>query len=187
MNKDKVLVLFSGGADSVLLIELAERLYPNPPFALMIDYNQFHKEELNKAKEYLKTKLVSNKVVNISNLDIDSALTGKGTKGLYKNVSQYYIPGRNSIFLSIAFSVAESMGIDKIWIGCDWSDRQGEFPDCSQEFIYKLNDLFKISGSYPISVEAPLLGFSKELVLSLLDKFFNVDMTSIYSGYGEHT
>jgi 7-cyano-7-deazaguanine synthase len=112
-------------------------------------------------------------------------LTGDGTKGTYEGVSIYNIPARNTIFLSIAAGIAESMKIDKIWIGADMSDFYHLFPDCTQVYIGKINELFKIAFSYPIFVEAPLIGFSKETVLKLLE-LAGVRKEDFYSGYGEH-
>jgi 7-cyano-7-deazaguanine synthase len=135
------------------------------------------------AQNQLNARQISYQIIEIKNLNVDSALTGTGEKGKYQNVSIYNVPGRNSIFLSLALSIAESKGIDTIWYGADFSDRLNLFPDCSQEYIYKINKLFEVAGSKPIKVEAPLLGMTKEFVMELL-AYFNIKKEDLFSGYG---
>ena len=184
MDKDLV-ILYSGGADSMLMLKLALDL-GKEPLAVLIDYGQVHIEELEFAKKQLKKLKVDYQNVKISGLDIDSGLTGNAIKGQYENVSIYNVPARNSMFLTIAAGIAESNQIKEIWIGCDMSDFYGEFPDCKQEYIGMINKLFKIAFTYPIIVEAPLLGMTKEMVLSILKNHFDISESGIYSGYGEH-
>ncbi len=95
------------------------------------------------------------------------------------------MPARNSIFLTIAAGIAESKGLNEIWIGCDMSDFYGEFPDCKQEYIGKMNEVFKIAFSYPIKIIAPLLGLEKEIILEILHKSFDIKEENLYSGYKE--
>lgn len=186
---ERVLILYSGGSDSRLLLEFAKRTNCEIG-CVLVDYSQLHVKELEVAKEQLKglndlsNQSINVYEVNISGLNVDSALTGNGEKGKFEGVHSHHVPGRNSMFLSIAFSIAESKGYDKIWIGCDWSDRINLFPDCYQEFLVKMRETFKIAGVKPIELEAPLMGISKELVFKLLDSY-DIDLKSLYSGYGE--
>lgn len=183
-NSDKVLILYSGGADSRLLLEIALTLRKNVR-CLVVDYGQLHSGELEVAKKHLDDKYVTYDYVTIQGLNINSALTGHGIKGQYKGVSEFNIPGRNSILLSLAFSIAESNDIKEIWYGADMSDYYNSFPDCYQLYVDKINELFEVAGSMKISVVAPLLGISKEMVFELLEKVFNVNKTNLFSGYGE--
>jgi len=185
MNDENIVILFSGGADSVLLLEIAKKINLKP-FCLLIDYGQKHIKELDFARDYLAEQNIRYRVIDIVGLNVDSGLTGDGEKGKYEGVSIYHVPGRNTIFLSLAFSVAESEGISEIWYGPDFSDRTALFPDCYQDYVVKVNELFKIAGSKPISVCAPLLGFTKEMVLKTLDSF-GVDRNKLFSGYGAFT
>ena len=54
-----------------------------------------------------------------------------------------YVPGRNTIFISIAFSIAENLGINMIWHGADYTDRLNFFPDCYQEYFVAFNELLQ--------------------------------------------
>lgn len=177
-----VLILYSGGADSRLMLELASKMNYNIN-CLLIDYGQLHKEELQVALEQLRKCHQSSQIVKIDGLNVNSGLTGDGVKNDTGEVHEMHVPGRNSIFLSIAFSIAEYNNIDTIWIGCDWSDRLNLFPDCYQEYIVRINKLFEIAGPKPIKVEAPLMGLSKENILKLLN-FYGISTDDIYSGYG---
>jgi 7-cyano-7-deazaguanine synthase len=185
MNDEKIVILFSGGADSVLLLEIAKRMNLRP-FCLMINYGQAHVEELVFAQKYLTEQNIRYQVVAITGLNVDSGLTGDGEKGRYEGASIYYVPGRNTIFLSLAFSIAESRGISEVWYGPDFSDRVGLFPDCYQEYVVKMNEVFKVAGSKLITIYAPLLGLTKEMVLKMLDSF-GVDRSKLFSGYGAFT
>jgi|GEM_PF-1533065 len=179
-NLDLV-ILFSGGADSILLAQLAKDLGKNPLFVL-IDYEQLHREELEYAQRYLKKNCLPYRVVMLHNLGITSGLTGSGVKGRFEGVHTMHVPSRNLMFISIAASIAEDLGIDTIWHGADWSDYLNEFPDCKQEWFGRVNKVLQINGPKPIKIEAPLLGFSKENVLKLLDGCVNPD--EMFSGYG---
>ena len=180
---EKVLVLFSGGADSTLLLELAKRI-KKEVFALLIDYGQLHRKELIYAADYCKINDIPYNVVSLTGLSAQSALTGSGERGKYEGVSEWHVPGRNSMFLSIALSEAESRGITEIWYGPDYSDREHLFPDCYQEYVYRVNQLFEVAGVRPVKVYAPTLGMTKEMVLSLLESF-GVPKDQLFSGYGE--
>ena len=180
---EKVLVLFSGGADSTLLLKLAERM-EKEVFALLIDYGQLHKQELIYAVEYCKANKIEYNTVSLQGLSAQSALTGSGERGKYEGVSEWHVPGRNTMFLSIAFSEAESKEITEVWYGPDWSDREHLFPDCYQEYIYRMGKVFEVAGVRPVKLYAPTLGMTKEMVLSLLESF-GVSKDQLFSGYGE--
>ncbi len=188
-NKTKsinnLIILYSGGSDSRLLLELATKMYYSP-MCILIDYNQKHRMELIKAKQTLMNKKIKFESIKLQNFNVRSALTTK-EKGLYgNNVSQYNVPNRNMILLSIAVSYAENLGINKVWYGADFSDRLGFFPDCYQEYVVKMNDILNDVTSFPIKIEAPLLGMSKEMVFNMLTSY-NINDTEYFSGYGKLT
>jgi len=179
-----LIILFSGGADSAMLHDLAISSKRHPIY-LMIDYEQLHKEELQYAKrllEYCKS-IQHSQTVKIQNLKINSGLTGDGEVNQYNNVHPFHVPSRNLMFISIAASIAEANNIDTIWYGADLSDRENLFPDCYQEWIIKVNELLKINGSKPIKLEAPLIGMTKDSILQYL-KSRGYREEIIFSGYG---
>jgi len=178
-----LVILYSGGADSRLMLEAAKELDLNP-YCLMIDYEQLHPQELQFAKSHLEKAMVDHQTVKISGLNINSGLTGNGVKDETGEVHEMHVAGRNTMFLSIAFSIAESKGINMIWLGSDWDDRLNLFPDCYQEYIVTMNEVFKLAGPKPISVQAPLTGLSKENIIKMLKKR-GIGEHEIFSGYGD--
>jgi len=183
VNKEKVAILFSGGSDSTLLLKFAEALNYDVT-AVLIDYGQLHVEELAYAVKYCGDNNIQYKKITLSGYDVKSGLT-TGEKGLYENVHQSNVPARNSIMLSLAAGIAESIGASKVQIGCDMDDYYGKFPDCMQHYIGQLNNVFKIAFNKPIIIEAPLLGFSKKMVLDILEKLYNIKAEDLYTGYRE--
>jgi len=186
---ENIIILYSGGADSRLMLEFALQASLKP-HGLLIDYGQLHKEELDFAAEQLNKLDVPFTQGNVGFMfpstrrNLRSGLTS-GVKDETGVVHEMHVPGRNSMFLSMAFSVAEDLGIETIWIGADWSDRLNLFPDCYQEYLIRMNEVFQVAGPHPISIEAPIMGFTKDMVMILLKKF-GIDEKELYSGYGEY-
>jgi len=184
MSNENIVMLYSGGADSMLMLQLA-LMAGKIPYCVLIDYGQKHIKELEYAKSQLENLDVRYQVVKVDGLNVDSGLTGGLEEGRWGNVHSMNVPGRNTIFIGLAISVAENMGIDEVWYGPDYSDRINLFPDCYQEYVVKMNEVLAISGVKPIKLVAPLLGMSKELILEILEKTFKVKLTDIHSGYDE--
>lgn len=182
---EDLVLLYSGGADSTLLLKMAQSM-ERKVFAVMIDYGQLHIKELEFANEYLKKHSIPNMTIKIDGYNVNSALTGSGEKGIYEGVHEMNVPARNSIFLSLAAGVAESKGITEIWFGANWEDYEHLFPDCYQSFVGKINEVFAISGVRPIKVYAPLLGMQKYMIKKLMN-VYEIRDEDIYSGYGEFT
>jgi 7-cyano-7-deazaguanine synthase len=182
-EKYDIVILFSGGADSVLMLEMALSM-GKTPYCVLINYEQLHIEEIEVANDYLNKKQIDHRIVEINGLGVNSGLTGHGVQGTYKGVHKMHVPSRNLMFVGIAASIAESKEIDTVWYGADWSDYINEFPDCKQEWFGRLNKVLEINGSAEIKLEAPLSGLSKENILCLLESA-GVDLNKIFSGYGD--
>ncbi len=183
-NKSNLVILYSGGADSNLLLQLAFQA-EKKPYCILIDYGQKHVEELLYGQKQLEMLQIKYHTIRIEGLNIDSGLTGSLEKDRWDNVNSMNVPGRNSMLLSIALGVAENYEIDEIWYGADYSDRLNKFPDCYQEYVVKINELSKISGVKPIKIVAPLLGMPKELILDILKNQYNITQADMYSGYDQ--
>ncbi|MDX1699410.1 MAG: 7-cyano-7-deazaguanine synthase [Melioribacteraceae bacterium] len=178
-----VVILFSGGADSMLMLEMALEGGLNP-YCVMIDYEQLHKEELEVASKFLVNRNIPYQIVKLHGLNLSSGLTGDGDKGRFDGVHEMHVPSRNMMFVGIAASIAENMGCERIWYGADLSDFFNQFPDCMQHWVASMNMTLKINGPKPINLEAPLLGLTKETILQLLKKRgFSEDQ--FFSGYGD--
>jgi 7-cyano-7-deazaguanine synthase len=183
--KQKMIVmLYSGGADSALMVRLAQ-MSGRQPHCVLIDYGQKHIQELDYAVKQLNGLGISWQLVRIKDLNVNSGLTGDLSEERWENVHAMNVPGRNTIFIGLAISIAENMGVDEVWYGPDYSDRINLFPDCYQEYVVKMNEVLAISGVRPIKLVAPLLGMSKELILEMLENFWDVKADELHSGYEE--
>jgi len=181
-----IVMLYSGGADSMLMLKLSQ-MAGKIPYCVLIDYGQKHVKELEYAMDQLKSESIEigYQIIKVENLNIDSGLTGDKIEARWDNVHAMNVPGRNTIFIGLATSVAENMGIDEVWYGPDYSDRINLFPDCYQEYVVKMNEVLAVSGVKPIKLVAPLLGMSKELILEILKNSFDIQLVEMYSGYEE--
>lgn len=178
-----LVILFSGGADSILMLEMA-MFMGYTPHCILIDYEQLHIDELNTAKLYLQKAAITYRVVKLHGLQIQSGLTGTGVKGRFEGVHEMHVPSRNLMFVGIAASIAEDLNVDTVWYGADYSDYINAFPDCMQPWFGAVNKVLEINGPKPITLEAPLAGLTKENILRGLSHL-GVDEKSMYSGYGD--
>lgn len=181
-----LLILYSGGADSRLMLEIALRMH-RKPYCLLIDYGQLHKEELHFAASQLDKLKVPYQIVTIGGLLYESGLTGGGEQGTFGDkdqISIWHVPGRNTMFAGIALGVAENKRIEEVWHGADFSDRLNLFPDCYQEYVVKMNELYAIAGPSPVKYMAPLSGMTKEMILGMLEEY-GVPKEEVFSGYGD--
>ena len=182
MESKGIVMLYSGGADSLLMLKIALMSGRNP-HCVLIDYGQKHIEELEYAKRQLRNEGVTYQTISINGLNVDSGLTGGLTESRWDNVHAMNVPARNTIFIGLAMSIAENMGLEEVWYGPDYSDRINLFPDCYQEYVVKMNEVAEISGVRPIKIVAPLLGMSKELIKEMLYNMWGIRDEDMHSGY----
>jgi len=182
MKKQKTaVVLFSGGLDSTTCLYWAlKRGYKCT--ALNIFYGQRHSREMQSAKAIAKklgVKLIQVKL-NLPWLEKACSLVGKNHKipdepmSVIKNKSRIpstYVPARNLVFMSVAASLADSVGADAIIAGPNAIDYSG-YPDCRPQFYKPLAKAVKegtksgVSGA-PIEIVTPLLRLSKAQIVKL--------------------
>ena len=107
-----LVILFSGGAVSVLMVEMAKD-FGKVPLCVIIDYQQLHHDELHVAQKILRKKYgYPYRLVKLHDLAIQSGLTGAGQKSRFEGVHEMHVPSRNLMFVGIAASIAEDLGID---------------------------------------------------------------------------
>ena len=181
---EKVIILYSGGLDSTILLKgaLAMGLKPHCVF---IDYEQLHIDEKAAALKICHKLKVPVQVVKLHGLGITSKLTKPDKNKVKDNtISEWYVPARNLMFVSIVASIAESMGIENIWYGANYEDRINLFPDCTQEWVFEMNRLLEINSNFKVTLSAPLIGVSNTQ-LELIGNKFNINKSEIFSGYGK--
>ena len=192
-NKSAV-ILLSGGLDSSTVIGLAKaskaRIY-----GLSFDYGQRHKKELNSAIVIAKHfKIEEFKIIKLDlSLWGGSSLTDTKKDlpidGIQLNtIPNTYVPGRNTIFISVALSYAEAINADLIGLGVNALDYSG-YPDCRPDYIKKFQELANLANKRgreenPIKLWTPLIDLNKEDIIQLaFDNNVPLEKTwSCYSG-----
>jgi 7-cyano-7-deazaguanine synthase len=172
----KAIVLLSGGLDSATTLYYAiSKGYDVR--ALIFDYGQRHRREINAARAVAREAGAPCEVVKISFpwkgsalLDDSIRVPEKLSSG-QKGIPVTYVPARNIIFLSFAASFAEAVGARAIFIGANAVDYSG-YPDCRPEFFRafqrSLDQGLKTAVCQrPIRIEAPLLRLTKAGIVRL--------------------
>ena len=158
--------------------------------ALTVDYNQRHRVELHAATR-IATELADRHVVLLLDLRAfgGSALTSDiavPKDGVGEGIPVTYVPARNTIFLSYALALAETIGSRDIFIGANAIDYSG-YPDCRPEFIEAFETLANLGTKAGIEgahfhIHAPLIKFSKaEIIRKALE--LDLDLSLTHSCY----
>jgi len=134
-------ILLSGGLDSAVSAYIARDDMGKRAnlYGITIDYGQTHLKEIDCAVELGKSLDLLNHFFPVADLHgiSKSALTGEGEirqTGEAKDIPTTWVPQRNSIFLAMAFALAETVNADKIYTGFNQMDYSG-YPDCRQVYV----------------------------------------------------
>jgi 7-cyano-7-deazaguanine synthase len=165
------IVLLSGGLDSYTAAAIA-RAGGFRLFALTLRYGQRHCHELEAARAVARALGVQRHV----ELDVDLSVFGGSSLTTDAPVPKdrpldaggipsTYVPARNTVFLALALSWAESLGAADIFIGVNALDYSG-YPDCRPEFIEAFERLASLAtaqgvGGTRTRIHAPLQHLSK--------------------------
>jgi len=162
MKAPKAVILLSGGLDSATAA--AQAIADGYELiALSLHYGQRHDRELIAAKrvsEHLGIKEHFVVDVNLAQWG-GSALTDQAvdvpTDGVKPGVIPVtYVPGRNTVFLAIALSLAEAKGAEAIYLGINAVDYSG-YPDCRPEYLEAVQHLATLSSRAGLEGHAPKL------------------------------
>jgi len=135
----KAVILLSGGLDSTTCLAYAHN-QGFDCYALSFDYGQRHIAELNVAKLIASHFNAKHTIFKLKMIQFGaSALTDNQLEvpDYDENNSSIpitYVPARNTVFLSIALALAESLNAKDIFIGVSAIDYSG-YPDCRPEYI----------------------------------------------------
>ena len=178
----KAVVLLSGGLDSTTALYWA-KAKGYSPVALSVRYGQRHVKELSAARAIArKAKVVLHEVSFALPWLSSSSLTNRKLKlpdiALAKigvgPIPSTYVPGRNTIFLSLAASLADAVGAEAIVIGANALDYSG-YPDCRPPFLDVFSKVARLgtkrgSEGKGLKVLAPLLHLDKKGIVRLAAK-----------------
>lgn len=169
----KAIVLLSGGLDSTTVLYLAKSQGFDEIYALTFEYGQKHDKELKSAiavakaagvKEHKVINLLLNQWKGCSLTDSDLEI-GDGDINR-SDIPATYVPARNMVFLSVAASYADALGITDIFIGVSEVDYSG-YVDCREEFIKAMENAINLGTvlgaekKQKITLHAPFMHLTK--------------------------
>lgn len=172
MSQKKAIVLFSGGLDSATSAAIAIQAGYDT-IGLSFRYGQKHAKELLVAQKLAPKLGIKEHYI----LDVNLSLWGGSSLTDFKmeipedgvksnEIPSTYVPGRNTVFLAIALSLAEAKEAEAIYLGINAIDYSG-YPDCRPEYLKTFQALANLSSKVgvegkPPQLIAPLIELSKE-------------------------
>ena len=160
--RPRAIVLLSGGLDSATAAAQAQA-DGFDLIALSCRYGQRHSRELASAQRLAqRLGCLEHHVVDVNlNLwggssltDLDQALPQAGTdEGV---IPSTYVPGRNTVFIALALSLAEAKQAKAIYLGINAVDYSG-YPDCRPEYLAAYQSLASLSSKVALEGQAPEL------------------------------
>ena len=159
---NKAVVLLSGGLDSATTaaIAIADGY---EAIALSFNYGQRHEKELEAAKKIVEALKIKEHFITDINLSQwgGSSLTDKSmsipNEGVQTDlIPSTYVPGRNTVFIAIALSLAEAKNATAIYLGINAVDYSG-YPDCRPEYLAAYQQLANLSSKAGVEGNAPQL------------------------------
>lgn len=167
-----VVSVLSGGLDSTIMTYiLAVRYGPARVFALSYNYGQKQKIELQKAAQTCSYLGIPHKVLDLGILgeivkDVSANIGGSSVAmPTIKDVlgdpqPKTYVPFRNMILNSLAFSFAESNKASHVFTGLQVHDEYGYW-DTTQKFVDTMNAVASQNRTHKVSLVAPFSHLSK--------------------------
>ena len=171
MNQNTTIALLSGGLDSATAAAIAKEA-GQKVIGLSFDYGQRHRRELEAASDladYLEFNEHQVIKVNLACWGGSSLTDLKQTipvEGVIKGViPSTYVPGRNTVFISIGLSFAEARGANRLVLGINAMDYSG-YPDCRADYLETFQKLANLSSKagregHGIKLWAPLIHWEK--------------------------
>ncbi len=194
MSKPKAVVLLSGGLDSATTAAIAQR-DGYEVIAISFRYGQRHERELKAASQIVQALAIADHYVVEVNLSQwgGSSLTDPSLAipqdGIDPSIiPSTYVPGRNTVFIAIALSLAEAKEATAIYLGINAVDYSG-YPDCRPDYLAAYQALANLSSKVgvegkPIQLVAPLVTSTKvDIVKQAITLGVPIELTwSCYQG-----
>lgn len=158
----QAIVLLSGGLDSATAAAIAKQ-DGYQIIALSCRYGQRHQRELEAAQKIAPILDIKEHYIIDVNLSLwgGSALTDQQInipqEGIQENVIPItYVPGRNTVFIALALSLAEAKQAQAIYLGINAVDYSG-YPDCRPQYLEAYQKLANLSSKVGIEGQPPQL------------------------------
>jgi 7-cyano-7-deazaguanine synthase len=184
----KVIVLCSGGMDSVAALYWAHRNHAVVAVA-SFDYGSKHNHrEIPFAAEHAGRLGLRHEVIRLDFVDrlFASNLLRSGgdvPDGHYaaENMKQTVVPFRNAIMLSIACGFGESVGAEGLVIAAHTGDHT-IYPDCREDFMQAMADAMRLGTYAGIQLLRPFIALTKAQIAAEGAKL-GVDFARTWSCY----
>jgi 7-cyano-7-deazaguanine synthase len=173
-NPRYAVVLLSGGLDSATVLAIAQS-EGFAPVALSFNYGQRHAAELEAARRTAASRgVIRHHIVEFDLRGFGgSALTSStavpkrdAVEEIGGEIPITYVPARNTIFLSFALALAETIPTGDIFLGVNALDYSG-YPDCRPEYLEAFQRLASLAtkagveGTQRFRLHAPLVQLTK--------------------------
>jgi len=174
----KAVVLLSGGIDSSTCAAIAAS-EGFEIYALTFAYGQRHEIEIKSAQKIAASLWVrEHKIITIDTdifrnnsltCDIDVPKNRADT-----DIPNTYVPARNTLFLSYALALSESINAFDIFIGVTAVDYSG-YPDCRPDFIRRYQEMANFATKTAVEgkkivIHTPLIDLSKSQIIKVGQK-----------------
>lgn len=155
-------VLLSGGLDSATSAAIAIN-QGYEVIALSLRYGQRHHKELDAAKNIAQALNIAQHYIIDVNIaqwggssltDSSLSLPQSGVDATV--IPSTYVPGRNTVFIALALSLAEAKGAQAIYLGINAVDYSG-YPDCRPDYLQAYQTLANLSSKAGLEGKAPQL------------------------------
>ena len=186
--KQKVVVLLSGGVDSVCALYHSKEQY-DVISALSFNYGRKHNhKELPHASYHCEKLNIPHVVVNIdfinkyfgnglaeNNINIPDSSFNK------EDIKKHFVPFRNGIMLSIAAGFAESNGVLGVVIAAHSGD-YSIYPDCREKFLKSMLHSIETGTYNGVKIIRPFVFMTKDQVTKI-GRELGVDFARTWSCY----
>jgi 7-cyano-7-deazaguanine synthase len=179
---ERSIVLLSGGLDSCVACAIAKE-ETDVIGSVTVNYGQKHVREINSALRISQHYAIPHFDVymggfgdTLSMLHATALIdksedlpSDRRMSEMTAAVPRSYVPGRNTIMLALAQSLAEALDADCIYTGFNAVDYSG-YPDCRPIFVEAWNHLARYATkrgyqNRPIELRAPIVNLSKASVV----------------------
>jgi len=180
IDKDRCVLVFSGGQDSSTLLFWAKKKFKEV-IALSFNYGQKHDLELQCAKDICKKYDVEHHILDMGLLSqlAPNALTRTDIKvdkeAPEGGLPNTFVDGRNMIFLTFASIFAKQRNINHVITGVSQSDFSG-YPDCRDIFIKSISTTLSLAMDYQFVIDTPLMWLDKAETWKMADDLGVLDI-----------